>query len=243
MQHKYVGDIGDYSKFVLIKHLFNRRCALLWYLYPNENNNDGVHINYEKYNLKDEEVVELMKEASKNRNIGYLEKLLKDFKINFFSECIEEGSCKFFKDYKKRIIHRREWFCRGVNCIKTNSVVFVDPDNGIEVKSCPTKGRKKSGKYIFFDEIDFLFKEVKTLVIYQHFIRKKTDEFIDELEKKLRKKVGKSFNFYAIKFKRVSPRAYLILSKENLEEKIKNFCNKFSNEFELLKVSYGKTNN
>ena len=45
MQNRYSGDIGDYSKFVLLRKLFaadSHRIGLVCYLYPDESHtNDG----------------------------------------------------------------------------------------------------------------------------------------------------------------------------------------------------------
>jgi len=240
MQNKYVGDIGDYSKFVLIKHLFDSRCGLIWYLYPDEKNNDGIHIEYDKYDLEDISVVDMMEKISQNtinRNIYELERVLKGngFDIEFFNKCIENEKCDFFSDYRERLQYREKWFNEAVNKVKCRNIVFVDPDNGTEIKSCQSKGRKKSGKYIFYDEINSLIENHLTVVIYQHLARKRTDLFISEKEKKLRESIDLDFNFYALKFKRKSPRVYLIISKvdkEYMDEKIKIFCNLFEKEFE-----------
>jgi hypothetical protein len=241
MQNRYVGDIGDYSKFVLIKHLFNKKVGVIWYLYPNEGNGDGKFRNYENYDLNDKEIVNIMKKFSEveedKRNIQELENELKNNNFTFLSDCIEED-CIF--DSKNRRTHRENWFDNALKKVQNCDVVFADPDNGTQIKSLNcSKGRKKSGKYIFFDEINKLLENHKTVVIYQHFERSKTHKLlIDEKEKKLRKELkDKEFNFYAIKFKRVSTRAYLILSKENLKGEIEKFCNKFTGEFELIKES------
>jgi hypothetical protein len=243
MQNRYIGDIGDYSKFVLIKNLLNKKCGVIWYLYPNEShNNDGKFRDYEKFKLKDEEVVKIMINFcnESKRKIDELEKVLVDngFDLTFFNDCIEENCNTFFSNWRERKEYRKKWFDKALEKVKNCDVVFADPDNGIEIKSCPTKSRKISGKYIYFDEIKKLLQNHKTVIIYQHFeISKTHKELVKEKSKKVYKKVGNDFNLYVIKFKRVSPRAYFILSKENLEDKIKEFCNdsKFKKEFELLK--------
>ncbi|GAX87645.1 conserved hypothetical protein [Lebetimonas natsushimae] len=242
MQNRYVGDIGDYSKFVLIKNLFNGKCGIIWYLYPNEgHNNDGKFRNYEKFELQDKEIVEIMSYFSKHkeseRSVQELEKILinNGFDLTFFSNCIECNCKCLFSNVNERLEYRKSWFDKALNKMKNCNIVFADPDNGIEVKSCPL-GDVKSGKYIYFDEISKLLKNHKTVVIYQHFERSKTHRvLVDEKVKKLYEKIGNNFNFYAVKFKKVSPRAYFILSKENLENKIREFCDEFKNEFELLK--------
>ncbi len=238
MQHKYVGDIVDYSKFVLIKHLFDGKCGLIWYLYPNENNSDGGYIDYDNYNLKEKSISKMLKKLiCENRSIENLEKELKNngFNLKFFNECIEED-CKFMH-FSKRKEYRENWFNKALETVKDFKVVFVDPDNGIEIKSC-SKGKKRSGKYVYFREIDKLLFNHDTIIIYQHSIRKKTKKFVKELESRLREEIKQDFNFYAIRFKKISPRFYLVLSKKHLKEKIEKFCNEFKNEFEFIKVSY-----
>src|SRR6266446_856970 len=53
MQHRYVGDVGDYGKYALLRHLCGSdkcefiRLAVVWCLFPDETfNNDGKHISY-----------------------------------------------------------------------------------------------------------------------------------------------------------------------------------------------------
>jgi 16S rRNA G966 N2-methylase RsmD len=249
MQNRYVGDIGDYSKFVLINNLFNdKKVGIIWYLYPNEGNGDGKFRNYEKYNLKDKEIVEIMKKFSKieedKRNIQELENELKNNGFNYFNECIDKDCNSFFSNYKKREDYRKKWFKKALEQVKDCDVVFADPDNGTQIKvyseKTHAKQKIKNGKYIFFDEIDKLLENHKIVVIYQHLIRDKNKHkiFIDKKERELKDKnlIKNNYNFfYTIKFK--SDRVYLILSKENLKGKIEEFCNKFKGEFELIKES------
>ena len=48
MQNRYVGDIGDYFKYGMLRRLAKgRRLGVMWYLFPNEDhNNDGGHLSY-----------------------------------------------------------------------------------------------------------------------------------------------------------------------------------------------------
>jgi hypothetical protein len=53
MQNRYVGDIGDYGKYALLRSLGGHdnpepiRLAVVWCLFPDENfNNDGQYISY-----------------------------------------------------------------------------------------------------------------------------------------------------------------------------------------------------
>jgi len=49
-------------------------------------------------------------------------------------------------------------------------LVFFDPDNGMEVKSCPI-GRKGSSKFLAYQEAAATFRIGASLMIYQHFGR------------------------------------------------------------------------
>jgi hypothetical protein len=68
-------------------------------------------------------------------------------------------------------------------------LVFLDPDNGIEVKSIP-KGAKNSSKYLYYDEIKNLYTKGNSLLIYQHFIREDRRIFIQRISDKLKETTG-----------------------------------------------------
>ena len=47
MQDRYVGDIGDYAKYSLLRALSRgRKLGVSWYLFPAEDSGDGGHIGY-----------------------------------------------------------------------------------------------------------------------------------------------------------------------------------------------------
>ena len=240
MQNRYSGDIGDYSKFVLIKRLFgNKSVGVVWYLYPDEtHNNDGKHKDYHKYSkLNDLELISVLENvANTKRDIKNLETKLKEYfenqKIKYFGDFIEDG-------FKKKTEKREKWIKRAVDSIKNCSVVFVDPDNGIEVKSVK-KSNKKGGKYIFFDEIEKFFENSEILVVYQHFPRIKQDLFIKNRLNEIREKIKGDYYLYAIKFKPISPRVYFVFVKSNkkdeFEKGLKNFMNSpYSKGYEIFK--------
>ena len=47
-------------------------------------------------------------------------------------------------------------------------VVFLDPDNGVEVRSRPY-GRKDSSKYVYWREVKALAKAGRSVLVYQHY--------------------------------------------------------------------------
>lgn len=70
-------------------------------------------------------------------------------------------------------------------------LVFLDPDNGIEIPSKPV-GHKNSSKYVTWREIQQLWESGCSLVIYQHFPRKKRHAFTASMTSELRRRTGAS---------------------------------------------------
>ena len=69
MQNKYAGDIGDFGKFGLLRYLLkgtDLSLAVNWYLFPDENNNDGKHTHYlkkDKFEQFDSDLFHPLKKA------------------------------------------------------------------------------------------------------------------------------------------------------------------------------------
>jgi hypothetical protein len=67
----------------------------------------------------------------------------------------------------------------------TDLISFA-PDNGIEVGSV-AKGRRNSSKYVYRDELAATYRSGHSLLIYQHFQRKKRESFIRDVANDLRR--------------------------------------------------------
>ena len=246
MQNKYAGDVGDFGKFGLLNYLFSDKkwkIGVIWFLYPDEKNkNDGNHINYlsrPEFVICDPDLINKLGQVacSSNRNVKALEEIgilkpgtvyygeLLDFYHNF------PGQTKENKE--RRIILRRRWLQRAIEITKECNVLFVDPDNGLEIKSCPNLNQKKSGKYIYYSEIKELFKGKEVLVIYHHLNRHKNhgshEQQIRNRAVDLYKLLPPQNSVFAIRFKRYSQRAYFIICSSESKNIIRNKLKKFLN--------------
>jgi hypothetical protein len=56
-------------------------------------------------------------------------------------------------------------------------LIFLDPDNGLEVKASPY-GSRGSSKYLYWREVSAAFQRGHSLLIYQHFPRQKRPPFL-----------------------------------------------------------------
>lgn len=183
MKNQYFGDINDYKKYGLLRSIISAtdlETFVAWMLTPDDGSTDGKFIEYlkqpEKWQHFDkplyEKTVELLN-SNNNRSVELIENtdLLHD--SQYYSAFVPDQAAardKWFSDLKK---------------YSTNSdLVFLDPDNGLEIKS-KKYGTKKSSKFLYWHEVASLWKSGKSLLIYQHFIREKRDLFIERMLKAL----------------------------------------------------------
>lgn len=87
---------------------------------------------------------------------------------------------------------REAWRDGLLRAAKEADLVFLDPDNGIEVPSKPV-GRKGSSKYVTWDEIEGLWNAGSSLLIYQHFPHEPHDTFVQRTAEDLRSRTGADF--------------------------------------------------
>jgi len=82
--------------------------------------------------------------------------------------------------------HRREYFAMMNDELMTNSLIFVDPDIGLEVS-------RSNEKHLLFDEIRHLYKrmnENSILMLFQHFPRQDHHEYLHKRAEELAGKVS-----------------------------------------------------
>lgn len=221
MQNRYTGDIGDFGKFLLLKHLFpTESIATIWYLYCDEtHNNDGSH-RVEESNINlyrhcyslDPKMSELFYQIHQRniRNVFAFEELCVLENGHYFIQSIlGEG-----ENYRSNWLECALEFIRSKSC----SVVCLDPDNGIEPSSMSKLTRLKQGKYCTYREIDSFFLEgcVNHLVIYQHFHRQQPHEMqMREAKVKFERLYKGRAIVTIIRHNPVQARFYIILSKHH----------------------------
>jgi len=186
MKNKYFGDINDYRKYGLIRAILrsnNFNLLIAWMLTPDDSNNDGKRTYYltepKKWHKYDKELYKGLQHLMSNpgnRNVGLIEKTDLLSGAKFFSREVPDSSND-----------RKDWFQDLLSHAKDSDLVFLDPDNGLEVKSKPC-GWKNSSKYLYWHEVKALWQQGKSILIYQHFCREKRQLFIRRLKEDLKNK-------------------------------------------------------
>ena len=183
MKNQYFGDINDYRKYGLIRAIHSAsglRTLVAWMLTPDDGRTDGQSIGYleqpNKWDRFDNDLFNTLRAAlqrNSRRHVGLIEQTDILPKTEYFSDIVPDAA-----------FERAEWFKALAERAQSCDLVFLDPDNGLEVKSRPY-GHKNSSKHLFWREAKALWDSGPSLLIYQHFprvnrieyIRRRTDEF------------------------------------------------------------------
>lgn len=225
MQDRYTGDVGDFAKYGLLRQLLQPsasgqelRLAVLWYLMDDEDSNsDGKHISYLKDNRMrscDPALHDTLKLFIDNntRNVASLERsgLLAPNRTVFFSARLASLKTRREGDVSA-VDARRRWFLRALEISEAADLVFLDPDNGLEVASVPPSSPKAS-KYVFLHEVGAIAERGQSLLIYQHHNRSAPAEAqIASAMKNLRSVAPHGSRVIAITFRRGSVRSFFLL--------------------------------
>src|SRR5919106_3547796 len=178
MQDRYVGDAGDFGKYGLLRYLSGMPASaaglglgVVWYLVHDESHNkDGRHLGYLRdlaLRECDPELHDVLKDIvhAGERRVSLIEqRRVLPAAAAFFSERLSsEGRMA----PSARMANRREWFKRALATTQDCDLVFLDPDNGLEVPSL-LPGSSKSHKYALMHEVQALLARGQSVLIYQH---------------------------------------------------------------------------
>jgi hypothetical protein len=179
MQNRYVGDVGDYGKYALLRVLCQPEpinLAVIWCLFPDESfNNDGRHISY----LLDQGFAQLDVSLhaaladivfQSRRNIAAIgDSGCLPASTVFCADPISALDAMQARP-RERLRYRAEWLEACLHRTRKCELVFFDPDNGLEIASIP-KHHPKGGKYIYWDELAQFWRRGNALLVYHHLNR------------------------------------------------------------------------
>lgn len=193
MKNQYYGDINDFKKYSLIRHLVGdgeMLTAVCWALTKNDERQDGSRINYlkepSKWRRYDPVVFDKLRSdiiVKGERNVESIERSYFFSTCRFFNHSLADGEQErniFFQEF--------EAFSQRT------SLIFFDPDNGIEIKSVP-RGTSNSSKYIYWEEIKEFYESGKSILIYQHFPRRNREHFIGSITSGVFEWIGSTLVF------------------------------------------------
>lgn len=210
MQDRYAGDIGDYGKIALLKALQAQGLSIgvNWYTAETLDvekkadgsfkQEDGKYLIPEELCQCDEVLAKKLLDISSGnkRSIEALEKANLIPGAVYFSESVP-------------VLLRSEWHQRALKILKNVDIVFVDPDNGMLVKSVGKKS-VRSVKYTFYEEVSDYIEQGQSVLIYNHRCRKPEERYFRDICEKLQEYTGIEANgILKITFPKCSVRDYL----------------------------------
>jgi hypothetical protein len=179
VRHNFVNDIGDYVKYALLRALCANksmplRLGVVWYLTEHiENNSDGrrrPHLSRDGWEGLDPDLLVKMQaiEATLHSQDDLNLRLIEQSDIFpsstiYFSEPLPD----FVGISIERGAQRSAWFNRARQAVRECNLLFLDPDNGLEVKSISPRSRM-AGKYVLASEMTALLATGAGVILYQH---------------------------------------------------------------------------
>jgi hypothetical protein len=254
MQNRYVGDIGDYVKYALLRAVTEtNKLGVIWYLYPNENHNDdGTHTQYleepERWLHYDPklfcELKYIVKKDSRSvqevnsRNILpgaiYIEDMLccREYaqRKSYCDACSNNKACHACLSLKDRESWREAWFDRAFKKLEGCKIVFADPDNGFCLGENFRISQPRYWKRLPLQEA-FCLAHGRTAILYHHNSMFRGGHF-KEIEYWLSELPQKSMALY---FNAYNCRTFFIVNPtEDIRKRTQSFVESWSKHVRLF---------
>lgn len=220
MQDRCVGNIGDFGKLALLRHLMvDRRLAICWYI-TGQRSDSRDHDRYFEYLDRSEdfrhfapEIYDTLKEIVRGAStdlprIAALE-----------TSGLLEGAVFHGIEVPKRARLRKSWAEDLVRAIDAADFVFLDPDNGIQ-------GKRLTPKHVALSEIAALRRPERMIMVAQRQSGRRSElRYLGECMQSLG---CRRIEF--IRFRLVSSRFYIVVDHDAaVSVQIEEFSRKWGN--------------
>lgn len=168
MKNQYVGDIGDYGKYSLLRAFSESgvKVGINWYLTEDDGSSDGKHISYlEKEDMRryDPVVFDALKKLvdNGNRSVQAVQDAGLISNALYFDELLKIQGNPPEKEHRRIF-----WFNKSMDALDEANLIFMDPDNGLLDNNDYLA--KNADKYIFPNEVKRYYNEGHNVVYYCH---------------------------------------------------------------------------
>jgi hypothetical protein len=186
MKDQYFGDVNDFLKYGILRELSKSVAHLhvVWMLTPSDGGADGKFTDYllepRTWRPYDPGLFDFLRSEVIDRGRRSVEA------IESWEGLPGSYTSTLVPDDRSG---RERWTAEMIAAIQDHALVFFDPDNGIEVPSCPV-GRKRSSKYVYWHELARAWSRGASLLVYQHFTRAHRPQFLERLALEFRERLG-----------------------------------------------------
>ena len=224
MKNQYVGDIGDYGKYGLLRFLSGKgiKIGINWYLTENDGTNDGKFTDYltkKDDRLYDDKLFDLLipiVNKGKKKSVIDVEKRQIIPKAVFFNELLNTTDLNERNAWHERA---KEKLING-----NTELVFADPDNGT-LADYKKAGHRNGAKYAALEELLDYYNEGKDVVYYCHKARRKEKDWQNKKREFLDMK--SDAKIVVLTFHRGTQRSYIFATHPENYEKYDKIINEF----------------
>lgn len=184
MKNQYFGDLGDFGKYLLLRHLADAgvTIGINWYLTEDDGSNDGRMTDYLRtkenvFRPLDEGLFDRLKDlviTQNKRDVIASEDMKLIRRAVYYHELLEISCLKGLEEKKA---YRTEWHRNALKALSNADLVYFDPDNGIA--DSEVSGRRNSVKYLLTSEAADYYRAGHNIVYYCHKGRRKESAWED----------------------------------------------------------------
>ena len=221
MQDNYIGDIGDYGKYGLLRAVCENQMSLAinWYkVTPKKagKQDDGKFTSYldkpEIYRQYDSELFSVLRKIVCDDNDRSIKRI----------ECENIFEAKYFSDDLEG--DRAAWHQRAMMQTSGADVVFLDPDNGLETLNMHNKNKAKE-KHVKWNELKDYYDRGQNIILYQHRPQMTKKEKCIEGIMQFQKEYLKADGVKLLEFPKYTNRFYFIFYHNEYKASFENVCN------------------
>ena len=247
MQDRYVGDVGDFVKYGLLRAIKGqKRLGVAWYLNPyagprpygqHTEHDDAINDRTYRYLKQRDQWRHLDPELFDN-----LEKLVGDDDRSV--EAVQKsgvlGNAVFAAEpldiyrvpWRERRHWRRRWFERTRSLLSDCDLILADPDNGLvpDERFRPEQKKNENEKRIPLAEVNAL-AEGRSVIVYHHNSRRGNGHR-SEIRDWMDRLPGCVFAYY---WRRVSNRTFFVIDGDDgIEHRLRRFAEIWKHHGELV---------
>ncbi len=233
MQDRYVGDIGDFGKYGLLRAIRGAKdLGVAWYLHPDAGpTGDGRHTLYlqhpDEWRHLDTELFDTLQAlmTTGRRSVAAIEESGILGNSVFVAERLDVAGAR--AGHRER--WRQEWFNRTMRKLVCCDLVFADPDNGLVPNDGFRARRQVNAKRIPIAEA-LALAEARTAVIYHHNSRRRGGHLAEIQWLKNQLPAG-TLAYY---WRRVSNRTFFIINPDDaIRRRLDEFMNRWGDRGQL----------
>jgi hypothetical protein len=219
LKDQYVGDVNDFAKYQLLRlaEAHFGRVLVAWMLTAKDGRNDGGQLGYladPALGATDPELFEALTQlvADGHRSVAAVEASGALPGCGFHSAPMPGGG-----------VERAQYFAALVDQGDPETLVFLDPDNGLEVQSV-AMGAKGAERYLYWSELRLLRNSGSSVLVYQHFPRVQRIPYLEKLLGQLSDELGDAYETFAAYSSRVGFLFGLHKEHHGLREAVATRC-------------------